>query len=852
MRTVRSRSNFVLPVIATALLAVDPFDTALAAPAGIETLDATEVRAYDIPAGPLGMALSMFAARSGIALSFDPVVTAGKSGVALVGQYTARAAAEALIAGTGLELVRRADGTYALETKAAPEDANAARSGAAIQSGEVGKPRQLARIEVQATQDEPAYTATTVGVGGKLARDPRQVQQSVSVITSARIEEQNLTNVIEAVREATGVIVATTNYQSIFSRGFEINNLQYDGGSPALANNYANYMGLPDLASYDHVEVLRGSDGLFSGAGPAGGTVNLVRKKPLDFDQVQVELLTGSWKRYRAEIDATGPLALDGRLRGRLVAAHEKRDYFYDVADRERTVLYGVLAADLTDTTLATLGARYEGTESTQYFTTGLPRYADGGDLKLSRSTCICTDWSGAEADELELFAEIEQALTDEWSIEANLSRQVTDLYTKYLFPFGAVDRFTHAGPMLISSVVDYAPRQTLADVALKGEFALAGHEQEIVIGANWQDVDGSSYKQKNLTLAAPDLDVFHFDPSRLAEPAVPPYWGEVYSALDQRQNGIYVNLRSQLTPALHSVIGLRHSNFEYQRTYTGYDMDTGAPNGADGDLRYEDRGILTPYAGLTYDLSPHISVYGSFASTFESQANLATASGKPLDPMEGNTYEIGAKGSWLDGALSASAATYVVKRENEGVLQPEVPGNFPNVTCCYVAAAEVRSKGVEVEIAGAISPGWNASFGYTYNTNEYESGHGADDGSAYFPLTPKHLLKIWTMARLPGVLSGWSVGGGVNAQSDSYNSGEATIYDSDGNAAGTVPFRFSQGGYVLMSLRGEYRLGARWSAALNINNLFDKTYYQTVGNAAAFNFYGEPRNVLFTLKGTW
>ena len=70
--------------------------------------------------------------------------------------------------------------------------------------------------------------------------------------------------------------------------------------------------------------------------------------------------------------------------------------------------------------------------------------------------------------------------------------------------------------------------------MSLSGEFDVAGRKQELVIGANWQDVDGSSYKQKNLTLDVTTFDIQNFDPSRVAEPAEPPFWGDVYSALDK------------------------------------------------------------------------------------------------------------------------------------------------------------------------------------------------------------------------------------------------------------------------------------------------------------------------------
>lgn len=37
---------------------------------------------------------------------------------------------------------------------------------------------------------------------------------------------------------------------------------------------------------------------------------------------------------------------------------------------------------------------------------------------------------------------------------------------------------------------------------------------------------------------------------------------------------------------------------------------------------------------------------------------------------------------------------------------------------------------------------------------------------------------------------------------------------------------------------------------ALNVNNLFDKSYYAVIGTPVAGNWYGEPRNLALTLRG--
>ncbi|MDC5504136.1 TonB-dependent receptor, partial [Acinetobacter baumannii] len=107
---------------------------------------------------------------------------------------------------------------------------------------------------------------------------------------------------------------------------------------------------------------------------------------------------------------------------------------------------------------------------------------------------------------------------------------------------------------------------------------------------------------------------------------------------------------------------------------------------------------------------------------------------------------------------------------------------------------------------------------------------------------------------RLPGELSQWTIGGGANIQSAHFVSGSANAFNPDtGKFDGAaVPFKFSQGGYAVWNASVQYRINRNWQAVLNLNNLFDKVYYRTVGTSGGNNWYGEPRNVMLTLRGTF
>jgi Secretin and TonB N terminus short domain/TonB-dependent Receptor Plug Domain len=90
-----------------------------AATSAAPSLDTIAARSYEIPTGPLGRTLAIFAVDAGIALSFEPALTEGLSSPALSGSFSPRQALTQLLAGSGLELVLRSDGSYTLR-KAEP------------------------------------------------------------------------------------------------------------------------------------------------------------------------------------------------------------------------------------------------------------------------------------------------------------------------------------------------------------------------------------------------------------------------------------------------------------------------------------------------------------------------------------------------------------------------------------------------------------------------------------------------------------------------------------------------------------------------------------------------------------
>lgn len=141
------------------------------------------------------------------------------------------------------------------------------------------------------TENSGSYTTGGVSIG-KATRSLRETPQSVTVITRYRLDDQNLRTVDDALLNAPGIIAEyqSSTERKFYSRGFEIDQVQFDGVPTQRGNGFSTSY---DLAAYDRVEILRGPAGLFNGAGDPGGTINLVRKRPARDAQFQAAASVG-------------------------------------------------------------------------------------------------------------------------------------------------------------------------------------------------------------------------------------------------------------------------------------------------------------------------------------------------------------------------------------------------------------------------------------------------------------------------------------------------------------------------------------------------------------------------------
>lgn len=690
----------------------------------------------------------------------------------------------------------------------------------------------LPMVTVQASPDsaaaERSYTAPEVSVGTKLPATMKEIPQSVTVVTRERMDDQNLTTLNEVMAQTTGVTVdlsATGVIPAFYARGYPIEYFSYDG--VPIQTGGASW-GQPDMIMFDRVEMQRGAAGLFTGAGQPGGVINLVRKRPTKEAQFSGSVGVGSWNARRGEIDYSTPLNASGSVRTRFAASYDRRDSHVDYANSQSTNFYGIIEADITSSTTVSAGIGYSKRDWLPAMM-GMPRYKDGSSLNLSRSTFLSTPWTYWNFETTQLFADVVHNINADWQLKASIvsDHETSDL--KYAYVSGAVDPVTKKGPALAGGANDYDNKQLAVDVMLAGKFNAFGKKHELVVGTNWYERDADAMGGRLPNFGGTPVDVFNFNPGAIADPGAPVWTSS--SRTTTKQYGIYGATRLKLADPLTLILGGRMSWWKTQ----SYNLLTNRLNS-----EYEQNAQFTPYAGIVYAINPTWSLYTSYSDIFRSQSNNKDSDGKSLDPVTGTNYEAGIKGEFYEGKLNTALSVFRITEKNRAVLVSPLAVDG----CCYATSGEVRSEGAELEASGQLTSNWQVAAGYTFNTTKYLSDK-TNTGKAFNTFTPKHLLRVWTTYRLPGELQAWNVGGGINAQTGVYTQG------------GNPVVRAEQASYVLASLRVGYEINKHWSAGLNINNLFDRTYYTRLGSGGfgptAFgNVYGEPRSVMLTLRAKY
>lgn len=752
----------------------------------------------NIPAQQLRQALLMFSQQSGQNVLLDGNLDATLRSSTVVGDYSAEEALARLLQGSGYTFAR----TDAVTIYLVP-----------VNNSNAGGEVMLAptRIQYLASQDDspsvgyrgkPASTTTRMGLSN------RETPQAVSVVTREQLDDFKLNSVKDALRSAPSVTVEQfeTDRTAFTSRGFKIENFEYDGVGIPFSGGVL--VGEQDMTEFEQIDVLHGANGLMSGTGDPSATVNLVRKRPTETFQAQVDASAGSWDNRRLGFDVSGPLTESGNVRGRFITSHDKGNSYLDQYSHEVNVAAGLLAFDLSDADTLTVGFSQQDSYSNGSTWGALPiaDYLGNRIHYSSRSSSVGQPWTYWNMKTQRAFAELTHEFDNGWTSKLTVTGTSLDSDTKMLY----------AIPVTADTVAAYINRTTskehqiAGDAQLSGPFSLLGREHELTLGASYgrlHHTERGHYRTASGNQLADLADVLA---GAVVEPEMN-YTDELNTQrFTDRQKSVFAGARFSLSDDLHWIAGARMLSAD----------GDGAGYGSPHDTR--EHGKVTPYTGLVYDLTPQWSLYTSWTKIFKPQYLRSTAGGV-IEPLEGKSLEAGVKGQLLDDRLNVNAAVFKTEQQNVA----ETTGEIENGQYLY-RGIDYKSKGLELEASGEAFPGLEVAAGYTYVWIEDNDG---DKARQYIPT---HSVRGSLTYRLPSLPQA-KVGTRVQWQSGT---------EVDTNS------RVQQDAYALVDLMASYDFDDHWSTSLNLNNVTDQKYLLSLYQAAGSTNYGAPRNL--TASVSW
>lgn len=697
----------------------------------------------------------------------------------------------------------------------------------------------LAPIIVQAemnddiTEHSKKYKKDKSSQATKMNLALKETPQTVTVVTQQRMRDQGLNTIAEVMQQVSGVSIGYNDSErpNYNVRGFAVDNIQIDGIASSYSGVSGSVIAMPvfDTAVYDHIEVLKGVNGLNTGLGEPSASINMVHKRPEQAFKAQVGASYDSFDGRRFTGDITGGILADDKLNARLIVTNSQGGTGKNNYDKDTKTISGSLTSKITEQTHLTLGIDYQD-DDPKGLGGGVPIfYSDGTKTKFSSEDNFGSmDWVRWQRKLQNSYIYLDHSFNDHWKTRVSFSRQDLDAFAKTSYAYNGNLNPNGTGLSYSHWASEGDLNQNTYDITVNGLFNLFNREHQIVFGLNGWDREaneyGLSYPAYSATNTINDLASFYGNTS----PDFKPQRTGIDKSTETKMLGSFVNARWNLTDPLKLFTGVRLS-----------DWDTQTKNYKNGQLtnitsKQQQSSILIPYIAATYDIFSNSTVYASYTEIFKPQSNL-DINGNFLDPVTGSNTELGLKNSLFNDRLDLNAAIYYAKKDN---VAEQIAGTGVNgIDARYRAVKGAETKGFEIEALGQLNDAWTLSFGYAYNETEDAAGNKVNTAN------PKQIAKLNTSYQFKGDLVGLRVGGSLNWYGSSYD------YINMGTRTTPHLIKAEQKNYVVTSLYGAYDINKKTNISLNINNLFDEQYYTRIIASYKTGYMGDGRSAVVSLN---
>ena len=719
---------------------------------------------------------------------------------------------------------------------------------------EDGKVKKLQTVEIigRARKD---YNSDYSFSASKIALKNMEVPQAITTVTKELITDRGITRLGDVVKNVSGV-TQTSFYNNYAIRGVT---QQASYRESRLMNGMVTshiFFSQPMMMNVERVEVIKGPASMTFSSTDAGGSINIITKKPLKTNRKEVSLSVGSYQTVVGALDFTGPLNKSKTLLYRLNLGYENGKSFRDLQFKKAYMIAPTIAYVPNEKT--NISFEFVMSNNSNRLDRGQPIFkANPGDRPALTSTPI-TYAIGAINDvnktlDLNFMGNLTHKFTDNLSINMAYMKHIwnedlTELRTDNNFgkdSHGVIQRdkvqlryvqrnsnfFTDNFNAYLN--YDWKLGENFKNKSVLGYDLVmfeVGHGGTNTV----RDYTGNA-ALGTLTPRIPHWDLtkegqyrvmypgFYQPQARRMQETTPMYFST---------NSAYFMNQMELWNRLIFNIGLRQEWYTDKNFYKRRNEETVKQN------------KFLVRAGLMYKATKNINAYASYIEGFQMQTdaylgydgfrrdmNTGLYVREAFKPKTTRMYEFGAKTEWLEGKLHASIAYYDIKQNN--ILTYDDTVSNGAVDELMNEGGTERNKGLEIDVMGRILPNWLVNAGYAYNdskvTDQRRGTYRKDNA-------PKHTFNLWTRFDVKeGFFKNLGLGAGLNYSAEKISWQEPDLVLPD---------------YTIVDAAVYYKI-KDMQLSFNINNIFNKTYW-----LGAFNyprlFPGTPRNVMFTVRYTF
>ena len=665
-------------------------------------------------------------------------------------------------------------------------------------------------IEVIATgeaEEEDSYSVDEATTATRTNTPLRDVPQSIQVIPQKVIEDQGVTRIGDAVRNVSGVTPQRdrSNASDRFNiRGFDNSRILRNGfgtGNIAGTGDARNIS--PSVV--ERIEVLKGPASVLYGQAQPGGVVNYVTKKPLDEPFYNLEFTAGNFGFIEPAIDISGPLTEDKKLAYRFNVSYQNSGNFRDFVDSEIISIAPVISYDFSENTNLTF--EYEYLEQNQTYDDGLPIDPIVFEIPRERFLGEPDDFFDTTTNRFNLT--LEHRFSDNIRLRSGFAAELFDS-SAFTFRLDEFDPETNEISRFVSDG-EFSNDNLSWQTDLISEFKTGSVEHQLIAGFELAESE------------LLDESVGFFDSDiPLAINVVDPQYGTPRPSANNNLNenntistvGLYLQDQVTLLRNLKFLVGGRYdfatTENEFDELFEGETFS----NSVEADSE-----AFSPRVGLVYQPIEPISLYTSFSRSFIPNTD-TTSDGETIEPERGTQFEVGVKGEF--GKFSTTLAAYEITKTN-------ITRTDPDNDDFSIPIGEVKSRGIELDVAGEPLSGWNIIASLFFNDAFISEGDEDNPEDDTLINAPGSGASLWTTYEIQkGSLQGLGFGAGL-------------FYVGDVEAQ--IPNDFVIPSYVRVDTSLFYDRD-NWRAQLNFRNLFDNEYFESAQNSNLI-FPGAPFTVL-------